>query len=284
MKWNWTRGPASLLPGRIRNADGTFRSISGYAHELMHASLAAAAKEGHTRIPCEVTGCPSVSGELIENTDTKPVDVLLDAWKEQAGDESGKPAAERPIEPHRRYLYPAVPKYWSDWTFDSFEVDEDNREALDVAKAWAESPEGVLVFLGPTGTGKTHLAAAITDSLGRAGQDLSVWEFKSWLGALRDVFATNDRNEVKAFENRMIHAGVLVLDEVSAEATNDSHRDMFESVVNSRTGDRRPMLITTNANEESWQAWSQRAYSRLRHRDYATWILLMGRDHRRFAA
>lgn len=280
MKWNWTRGPAASLPGKVALADGKFREVSGYGHDLIHASLAAAAKQGHGRIECHVAGCPEVSGNLVDSVDTKPVDELMSAWAGMADDDSGKAAADRPIAPYRRYLYPPVPRYWSAQTFESFQLDDSNRDAYDTAKAWADSPEGVLIFLGPTGTGKTHLAAAITHQTMLAGMDVAVWEFDAWVDALRDVFATNDRNEVKAFEHRMVRAPLLVLDEIRAETTSDAVRDIFETVVRQRTGDQRPMLITTNANEESWQSWSQRAYSRLRHRDYATWVPMIGADRR----
>jgi len=35
------------------------------------------------------------------------------------------------------------------------------KDAFEVAQAYAQKPEGWLVFLGPYGCGKTHLAAAI---------------------------------------------------------------------------------------------------------------------------
>lgn len=283
MKWNWSRAAATCLPGKIPLGNGKYRDISGYTHDMMHASLAAAAKQGHRSIACEVGGCESVSGDLAGVVDTRPVDELMEAWAGMAQDDAGKPAAERPIEPYRRYLYPNLPRYWSDQTFETFACDDENRDAFEVARAWAESPEGVLVFLGPTGTGKTHLAAAITHHTMLAGMDVSVWEFDAWVDALRDVFAASDRNEVKAFEHRMLRAGLLVIDEIRAESTSDAVRDMFELIVRQRTGEQRPMLITTNANEESWQTWSQRAYSRLRHHSYATWVPMIGDDRRRAA-
>ena len=51
-------------------------------------------------------------------------------------------------------------------TFAAFEVDQpEQKNALEMAKTYARSPEGWLVFSGRVGTGKTHLAAAIANEV-----------------------------------------------------------------------------------------------------------------------
>lgn len=280
MNWNWTKAPATLLPGTIPGGDDLVRDVSGYTHDLMHAGLGLAAKRGYPAIACEVEGCLTVSGELLD-IDTRAVEQLI--FPPDDDEKDGRPALQRPIPAHHRYLYPAIPNWWRDQTFETFEIDSENEAARSIADAWASEPAGVLALMGPTGTGKTHLAAAIAHSLQDAHTDISVWEFDGWLDALRDSFSTKDRNEIKAFESRMIRAAVLILDEIRAESTSDAVRETFERVVRARTGEGRPILITTNANEDAWESWSERSYSRLHHKDHSLWVPMVGRDRRRFA-
>ena len=46
------------------------------------------------------------------------------------------------------------------------------RQGYEHAKAYAEDPRGWLVFTGLTGSGKTHLAAAIANSVGPSSVNL----------------------------------------------------------------------------------------------------------------
>lgn len=185
--------------------------------------------------------------------------------------------------PRRHHLYPDPPDHWAAMTFDSFDGRElKNLHNAGVLEAWAEEPGGVIVLQGVNGTGKTHLVAAAVQRMLENNLDVSAWIWDEWLDVLRDAFGGGRREDVRAFEHRMLTAGVLVLDELRGEdgQTGQNIQAIFEKIVNQRIGDGRPMLIATNASIEELQHWSMRAASRLQTVGVAQWLLMIGDDRR----
>lgn len=274
-----------LLPGRMFTGRYTdpkdhlekdgYKLISTETHERMHQALALAAQHRYGSIPCEVCGelAVSINGTI----DTAEVADLISTMAEMVPDDESPFAL--PVQPHRRNLYPSLPPGWDGMTFETLTIDAGNADMVTVAQAWAEVPGGVLCLYGATGVGKTHLASAITQSCQAGGYDVSAWEFDHWHDTLRGVFDSG-REEIEAFSHRMIRCGLLVWDDIRAEHTSQAAREMVEKIVNRRTQEGKPILITTNANEEEWTTWSARAYSRLRAKAYATWLPMVDRDRR----
>lgn len=258
--------------------DGT--PVSSGTHARMHSVLALAARGYHRQhLACEV--CGELSGSIAGSADTRYGEQILRdmaAAVPEVEDLDVSPY-HRPVPPHRRHLYPALPLGWERMTWQTLQVDATNEDVVTIAQAWAETPGGVLVLLGSTGVGKTHLCSALTQDLIERGQDCSVWEWDAWHDTLRAAF-DGDRDSVTAFANRMFRAEILILDDIRAEHTSQAVREMFERIVNRRTQEQRPILLTTNATEQEWNAWSSRAYSRLRAREYGTWLPLISHDRR----
>lgn len=261
-----------LAPGKLQ----TGQLVSAVVHERMHQALTLAARAGHAGIPCEVCGELSSSIAGSGQLDTREVEHMLKTMAEIVPDDD---EYSRPVQPHRRHLYPALPRGWESMTFATLEVDPGNMDVVTVAQAWTEAPGGVLCLVGPTGVGKTHLLSAVVHELIEAKRDVSVWEFDAWHDTLRGVFDSG-REEIEAFEHRMRQCGYLILDDIRAEHTSQGVREMFEKVIHRRTQEQKPIMLTTNATEEEWTAWSARAYSRLRARQYATWLPMVDRDRR----
>lgn len=260
--------------GRDVQRDG-YKTISSKTHGSMHAALSLASTKGYRAIPCEV--CGVLSGQ-VGPIDTREVEVMVQGMAEALPDEAWEEWS-RPVQPHRQYLYPELPIGWDSMTFETLSEDEANRNAIEIARAWATEPAGVLALYGPTGVGKTHLASALVQSMKSENLDISVWEFDEWHDTLRGVFDSG-REEIEAFEHRMLRAGVLVWDDIRAEQLNPRVREMIEKIVHRRTQSQHPILLTTNAGDAEWQAWSVRAYSRLKAHAYSTWIPIIGADRR----
>ena len=112
----------------------------------------------------------------------------------------------------------------------------------------ATRTEGLgLLFWGPSGTGKTHLAAAILSELA-ANQAVRgrFWHF----GALLDEIARSyDKASLTSESERLagvLEADLLVLDDLGSRRMTDWASDTLFTIVNGRYMARRPTVITTS--------------------------------------
>lgn len=139
----------------------------------------------------------------------------------------------------------------------SFENYERERmpKAYDIALGYAEmfdknDGEGLL-FTGDVGTGKTHLAAAISAEIIR--KYAATVEFVSYteaLATMRAAFSESNNND-KILEERMMKADLLVIDDLGKENLSAFTKNVLYRVVNGRYKDKLPLIITSNYGIES---------------------------------
>ena len=126
------------------------------------------------------------------------------------------------------------------------EYKEHFARAYQAARAFAENPAGWLVFLGPTGCGKTHLACAIANynlGLGRPAFYIGVADL---LDHLRATFSpTSDISYDELFE-QVRNTPLLVLDDMKMEAVTAWANEKLEQLLNHRFNARLATVITTD--------------------------------------
>ena len=149
--------------------------------------------------------------------------------------------------------------------FETFEVQRRNTSAQEVAnlrdvklaaEAFADSPNGWFVLLGPSGAGKTHLAAAISNALRASGQDdIMFVVVPDLLDHLRATFnpqspATYDRR----FDD-LRRTPILVLDDLGTESATGWAKEKLFQLLNYRHMEPLTTVITTSIAEERIEPW-----------------------------
>lgn len=167
-------------------------------------------------------------------------------------------------------------------TFDSFDSSR-NHQAYDSAKQYANGFDDIrrkeknsMIFFGSTGTGKTHLAAAIANQvINEKHYPVMFGTFIEYLDRIRSEF--NDSAERSKHE--MKNLPLLVIDDLGKEKqTAWSDQTLFE-IINYRYEHRLPVLITTNLSpDELARRYDKAVISRLH--EMCIYVSMIGKDHR----
>jgi DNA replication protein DnaC len=114
------------------------------------------------------------------------------------------------------------------------------------AKAFADNPQGWLVFLGPSGSGKTHLACAIANHRISLGEPVFYIGTADLLDHLRSAFSpTSDTNYDELFE-QVKNVPLLVLDDLTLGSATAWAKEKLEQLFQHRFNIKLATVITTD--------------------------------------
>jgi DNA replication protein DnaC len=191
-----------------------------------------------------------------------------------------------------------IPKRYENCSFDNY-----NPQGSHTTEAWRSQAYALrdskhivdefpnldvgLLFLGPCGVGKTHLAAAIIRALIlNKGVSCLFYDFRDLLKEIQDSYnPVSQTTELKVLEP-VYDAEVLVLDELGASKPTDWVRDTMTQIINTRYNDRKMTIITSNYLDEpqspNEETLTDRVGVRLRSRlhEMCKTLLIKGEDYR----
>jgi len=163
----------------------------------------------------------------------------------------------------------------------SLEQQDNMDQAYRLAFDFAKDPDGWLVFMGVTGCGKTHLAAAIVNYRYEEGKPASFVVVPDFLDHLRSAFNPDSKVSYDQLFESIKSAPLLVLDDFGEQSTNPWVKEKLYQLLNHRYNSRLPTVITTrNSLDEIMAEWDSSISSRLVDRNISVTFGITAPDYR----
>ena len=123
-------------------------------------------------------------------------------------------------------------------------------KAFQLAREFAESPDGWLVFQGVNGCGKTHLAAAIVNHRYGINEPAQFVVVPDFLDHLRSTFNPESKISYDQIFEGVKSTPLLVLDDFGKQTTTPWAQEKLYQVINYRYNARLPTVVTTNCSTD----------------------------------
>ena len=160
--------------------------------------------------------------------------------------------------------------------------------AMDYPFIQEDFPEGGLIFSGPSGTGKTHLAVSVVKTLLRKGVPSLFVDFHDLLTEIRSSYDDLSQTSELQILRPVLTTEVLVLDDLGSQRMTEWMQDTVFHIVNLRYQHKKALIATTNLAFEPSKTSPQEALrDRLGYKtvsrlyEMCTQIELDGPDYRK---
>jgi len=147
-------------------------------------------------------------------------------------------------------------------TFDSFKIPRTGREEIrrnlttirNAALEYAEQPQGWIAFLGKSGVGKTHLAAAIANHVRISQPQVIFLSIPRLLDHLRAAFSSQSNTPYDVRFEQIKQAPLLILDDLHAQVSSRWASEKLFQLIDYRYLTHKPTVFTISSPDGDLKA------------------------------
>lgn len=130
------------------------------------------------------------------------------------------------------------------------------RSVFEICRQYAEEPQGWLVLAGESGSGKTHLAAAVANEyVLRSRADVMFITVPDLLDHLRAAFNPQAATPYDRRFDEVKRSNMLVLDDLGTESATPWAKEKLFQLLNFRYQALLPTVITTSVETKQLEPW-----------------------------
>lgn len=145
-----------------------------------------------------------------------------------------------------------MPKYLTR-TFDNYRIeDERQQRAANACRGFSDNFEqcqetgASLILAGDRGTGKTHMACAIANSLMNQGKSVTFLPVMKMLRRIRETYRQNSPITEQQAIDALVAVDLLIIDEVGIQRGTESEEHLLFEIINERNGHYAPIILISN--------------------------------------
>ncbi|MGB7294085.1 MAG: ATP-binding protein [Candidatus Aminicenantales bacterium] len=183
--------------------------------------------------------CPKCEGTgwVLVEADTKSVARRCDCYHERQNQTLWEQAR--------------IPRRYQNCSLANFEVHNDShKDVLKISRQFVKNypaQEVGLLFIGPCGVGKTHLAVAvIRELIGKKNVPCAFYDFRELIRDIQSSFTPDSDLSEAEILGPVFEAGVLVLDELGAKRTTAWVEETVFYIINHRYNQKKLTIFTSN--------------------------------------
>lgn len=151
------------------------------------------------------------------------------------------------------FLKSGIRELYINCSFQNYKIEhEGHKKAIQITKNYVKNfdqNKASFVFLGRPGTGKNHLATAISNHLILKGKQVLIITVANLMSTIKSTFNNNNKSmSEETFIYYLNNLDLLILDEIGIQTESKYEKIVINQIIDGRTSSKKPIGMLSNCN------------------------------------